>query len=115
MKVTDIARLCHEANRGICEASGDHSQKPWPDAEDWQRNSAIRGVQFALANPDAAADAQHNAWMADKIAEGWVYGSTKDATAKTHPSIIPYDGLPFEQSVKDRVFRAIVFAATDIA
>jgi hypothetical protein len=30
---------------------------------------------FKLDNPDAGRhDAQHNAWMADKIADGWVYG-----------------------------------------
>jgi hypothetical protein len=31
-------------------------------------------VEFKLDNPDADHDAQHNAWMADKIADGWVYG-----------------------------------------
>ena len=106
----DIARICHEVNRAICEAAGDRSQKPWEAAEQWQRDSAIKGVQFARANPDASADAQHNAWMADKIADGWVFGEIKDAVAKTHPCIVPYYQLPFEQRVKDYTFRAIVAA-----
>jgi hypothetical protein len=108
--VAEIAIVCHEANRAICEAAGDHSQKPWRDAADWQTDSAIRGVEFALANPNAPADAQHNAWMADKIADGWVYGTEKNADLKTHPCIIAYDQLPFEQRVKDHVFKAIVLA-----
>jgi hypothetical protein len=38
--------------------------------------TAIKGVEFKLDNPDGH-DAQHNAWMADKIADGWVYGEEK--------------------------------------
>jgi len=108
MRPEQIARVCHEVNRAICEASGDMSQKPWECAEQWQRDSAIRGVTFSLANPAAAASAQHDAWMADKAADGWVFGSVKDPIAKTHPCIVPYEQLPFEQRVKDHAFRAIV-------
>jgi hypothetical protein len=32
-------------------------------AQQWQRDSAIKGVEFKLDNPDAGHDAQHNAWM----------------------------------------------------
>ena len=103
-----IAQTCHEANRAICDAAGDYSQKAWEKADEWQRDSARKGVIFALTNPTAPADAQHNAWMADKIADGWKYGDTKDAVEKTHPCIVPYESLPFEQRVKDHVFQAIV-------
>jgi len=108
--VVDIARVCHEVNRAICEASGDFSQKPWEDAERWQHDSAIQGVRFALANPGAPADAQHTAWMNDKLSKGWVVGPVKDAEAKIHPCLVPYDELPFEQRVKDHTFQAIVFS-----
>ncbi len=109
-KADEIAVLCHEVNRAICEAAGDHSQVPWDQAARWQQDSAIKGVEFAIANPDAPASAQHDAWMADKTADGWVYGPTKDAAAKTHPCMVPYDVLPFEQRVKDHAFKAIVAA-----
>lgn len=110
MEPIEVAKVCHEANRAICEAAGDHSQKPWAEAEAWQRESAMTGVMFARNNPAAPAAAQHDAWMADKIAAGWVHGEVKDAEAKTHPCIVPYDELPFDQRVKDYVFRAIVSA-----
>lgn len=103
-----IARVCHEANRAWCVENGDTSQKPWGDAEPWQRDSAIKGVQFALANPDAPASAQHDAWSADKLAAGWRYGEVKDADAKTHPCLVPFDQLPHHQQAKDRLFKAIV-------
>jgi hypothetical protein len=57
------------------ELNGDNSQKTGTKQQ-WQRDSAIKGVEFKLDNPDAGHDAQHNAWMADKIA-GWVYGEEK--------------------------------------
>lgn len=110
MHIDEIARVCHEVNRAICEAAGDHSQEPWDQAEQWQRDSAIKGVQFAVQNPNAPASAQHDAWMADKLADGWRHGEVKDAQAKTHPCIVPYDALPFEQRVKDHTFRAVVAA-----
>ena len=106
--VETIARVCHEANRAWCEAHGDYSQKSWEAAEEWQRDSAVKGVRFAVGNPNAPDSAQHEAWMDDKKRDGWVWGEVKDATHKTHPCIVPFDQLPPEQQAKDRLFRAIV-------
>lgn len=113
LKNEKIARVCHEANRAICEANEDLSQFPWPDAPTWQKDSAMRGVEWALANPHAPAAAQHEAWLTDKIRDGWVYGPVKDATKKTHPCIVPYNALSFAQRVKDHVFQAIVKSLSD--
>lgn len=109
-KIHDIAIICHQANKAWCEAQDDYSQKDWHEAEDWQRTSAIKGVEFALKNPDAPDSAQHDAWMQDKISQGWVYGEVKDAIAKTHPCITNFQNLPEFQQKKDKLFRAIVNA-----
>lgn len=109
-KVIDIATMCHQANKSWCELSGDFSQKNWNEAEGWQRDSAIKGVEFKLNNPEAKEDAQHNAWMADKVADGWVYGEVKDAEKKIHPCIVPFNELPGFQQKKDALFCAIVNA-----
>lgn len=108
-----IARVCHEANRAWCEANGDKTQKTWDEATSDQRESCIKGVEFRLANLSAPASAQHEAWMADKIAKGWKHGNTKSEVKKTHPCLVPYKELPFEQKVKDGIFTATVktFAA----
>jgi len=108
--IETIAKVCHEANRAWCEEHRDFSQKSWTDAAGWQRDSAIEGVRFALANPDALESAQHDAWMASKLRDGWQYGEMKDAEAKTHPCLVPFDQLPEVQQAKDRLFRAIVSA-----
>lgn len=102
--------ICHEANAAYCRAIGDLSQPSWESAPEWQKDSAIDGVHFHLANPDAGDSASHDNWMAMKLREGWVYGTIKDPIAKTHHCLVPFDQLPPEQQAKDRLFRAIVHA-----
>lgn len=103
-----MAIMCHQANKVWCLLHGDYSQKDWSEAEKWQQESAIVGVKFRLANPSAGKDAQHNAWMQDKISNGWVYGEVKDAVRKTHPCLVPFEKLPEFQQKKDALFCAIV-------
>lgn len=106
MNNTDIARYAHEVNRRIQELLGEDPSPHWEDAPDWQRNSAITGVNKAKAG--LTPEALHESWMEHKLLEGWTYGETKDPDAKTHPCLLPYDSLPQEQKLKDHVFRAVV-------
>lgn len=108
--ITAYAKVCHQANKAWCEVNGDNTQKDWDEAEQWQRDSAIAGVNFKINNPNAGEDAQHNAWMKDKVDSGWVYGEVKDAVAKTHPCIVPFNQLPPFQQLKDKLFCAVVDA-----
>ena len=102
-----VAKLCHEANRAFCQSIGDHSQLPWNEAPQWQKDSAEKGVDFHL-EADRQPSESHEQWMADKVADGWVYGEFKDAEKKTHPCIVPYEQLPVEQRSKDYIFKSIV-------
>lgn len=104
-----IARTCHEVNRAYCQALGDMSQPAWEDAPMWQRDSARLGVELHMRK-NVGPEASHESWMAQKVAEGWVYGPVKDPEAKTHPCIVPFDQLPREQQAKDFIFRAVVHA-----
>lgn len=108
MTVAELARICHEANKALCESVGDFTQKHWEEAEDWQRESSIKGVEFAIENPHAPANAQHNAWSDEKFAAGWKYGPVKDVEKKEHPCLVPFEQLPVEQQAKDHLFKAIV-------
>lgn len=108
----DVAEIAHEANRALCNLLphvGD-KQPSWADAPDWQRKSAIQGVLFHLDHPDANPAASHENWMREKLADGWTRGDVKDAEAKTHPCIVPFDRLPHSDQAKDHLFRAIVHA-----
>lgn len=107
---THVARVCHEANRAYCAALGDYSQQVWDAAPSWQRDSAVNGVKFIVANPEAGPAASHESWLAEKRNDGWTYGTVKDPVAKTHPCFLPYSELPVEQRAKDYIFGAIVRA-----
>lgn len=109
-KAMQIAQVCHEANRAWCEATGDFSQAPWQAAPQWQVDSAVDGVLFRAAHPEAGPEASHDNWSATKIATGWVYGPEKDPVKKTHPCLVPFGKLPPDQQAKDKIFAAIVAA-----
>jgi hypothetical protein len=108
MEVAKIARVCHEVNRAYCESIGDSSQAPWEAAPDWQKQSAVNGVNFHIDNPDSPPSASHVSWLKEKVDSGWKYGPVKNPDIKEHPCCVPYDQLPVEQRAKDYIFTAIV-------
>lgn len=108
MRIEEVAKVCHQANMAICECYEDLSQSPWDEAPEWQKESAINGVKFHLAHPEACAATSHENWMAEKERAGWKYGKDKNETTKEHPCMIAYHKLPKKQRVKDYVFRQII-------
>jgi RyR domain len=109
MNRSEIAKVCHEVNRAYCQAIGDNSQVEWNDAPQWQKDSAMAGVNLHC-DKNVGVEASHENWVAEKILNGWVYGEAKDADAKTHPCIVPFAELPTEQKAKDFIFRSVVHA-----
>ena len=110
MSPHDIAMVCHEANRAYCLALGDGSQPRWGDAPDWQRESALAGVEAILADPSTTPEQSHQGWFDQKFRTGWKWGPVKDPARKEHPCMVPYDQLPEAQKKKDALFGAIVRA-----
>jgi predicted transcriptional regulator len=107
-----IARVCHEANRALCESFGDHSQVPWESAPNWQKKAILEGVEFHLSgehNPEES----HENWVRQKQEDGWVLGKTKDPSKKTHPCLVPYDQLPPMQKAKDAIIANVVRSLQD--
>lgn len=114
MNIEQVARICHETNRAYCQTIGDDSQPAWEVAPEWQRASAIKGVQFHVAahakGETPAASASHDSWLEEKRAAGWTFGPVKDADKKEHPCFVPYDELPIDQRLKDYLFGHVVGA-----
>jgi len=108
LSIEQIAIICHEANKSYCEQLGDNSQVSWNEAPEWQKQSAIKGVEFNIANPDAPASSSHDSWLEEKRATGWKYGEVKDPEKKEHPCFVPFEELPIEQQKKDHLFKSIV-------
>lgn len=105
-----IARVCHEVNRAYCQSLGDMSQPTWEEAPQWQKDSAVLGVNLHIENPDAGPQASHESWMEQKIKDGWVFGAEKNPDKKEHPCMVAFSELPREQQAKDYIFRAVVHA-----
>lgn len=110
MNKEQIARVAHEVNRAYCAALGDTTQSAWEEAPQWQRDSAMLGVELHTEHPEAGPSASHASWMAQKISEGWVYGAEKRIDLKEHHCLVPFDSLPREQQAKDFIFRGVVHA-----
>lgn len=113
-EIEKAAEAAHENNRRYCESIGDTSQLPWADAPEWQRQSAINGVEFAIANDFPSPEAMHENWLKAKVADGWTYGETKDPIRRIHPCMRPYAELPDEQRVKDHLFRSAVMLSLGV-
>lgn len=107
LTVEEIAKVAHEVNRAYCLSLGDASQPEWTAAPDWQRTSAIKGVEFHIANPHSKPSDSHESWLSEKRAAGWKYGPVKNAETKEHPCFLPYGELPPEQKAKDYLFLAV--------
>lgn len=105
-----IARTVHEALRGWAAAHGQNDVPGWDDAEDWMHASTRESVLHALENGGADARSQHDQWLAQKTRNGWRHGPVKDAAARTHPLMIPYDQLPDWERRKDALINALARA-----
>jgi len=106
-----IARVCHEANKAYCEATGGLPSLPWEEA----KASAVEGVEKVLETLKTQGvvphpQASHNSWMSKKLRDGWRYGAEKSAEQKMHPCLLPWEELPKEEQVKDILFIQIVTA-----
>lgn len=108
MNIENIAKAAHEVNKVFCSFIGDNSQTSWEDAPDWQKESSLKGVEFHLANAEAAPEDLHKSWLEEKVKEGWTYGMDKDTEKKYHPCMVPYESLGVEHQTKDKLFAAVV-------
>ena len=105
-----IAQVTHEAMRAWQKANGQAPAPPWSRAPKWMKEASVASVTWRINNPNATASAQHDQWMAQKTADGWKFGKTKDAKKKTHPMMTPYRSLPEFEQRKDALVNAVVDA-----
>ena len=102
-----IAEVVHEAIRAYQRTLGQPVAPPWESAT-WERQSTIEAVRLALEDPSPGRE--HERWMRERLAQGWRYGPTKDAAAKTSPFLVPFAELPEVERRKDALVIAIARA-----
>lgn len=111
MYATQIAHVCHEANRALQIEQNDPTipvSPLWEDLDEETRESATSGVQGIIDGN--TPEESHGNWMAFKLDHGWTLGPVKDEAKKEHPLLVPYVDLPAAQQVKDHLFSNIVKA-----
>lgn len=64
--------------------------------------SAVELPPFAQALAEAMARNTHEVWSAARLADGWVWGETRDDAKKQHPCLVPYDLLGESEKEYDR-------------
>jgi hypothetical protein len=103
-RIERCARAAHNTLAAYCKANRDHSLKEWDDAEEWQRRSSIDMVRSVLDGAYSPR-AEHERWLKDKLAAGYVHGEVKnDDRSKgplTNPSVMDYDLLPLYLRMKN--------------
>lgn len=107
MTAEQIAPVVHEAMRAYQRILGQPVTPTWEEST-WEKQSSIDGVEFALTGPRLGA--QHERWMAARLADGWKWAPVKDAVAKTNPALVPFDELPSSEQAKDALVIAIALA-----
>lgn len=45
----------------------------------------------------------HDVWAETRINQGWKYGEQRNDEIKTHPCLVPYEELPEEEKIYDRM------------
>ena len=64
----------------------------------------MKEEDFAFTDEEVEhlAEKEHERWMKNKIATGWVQGDKRDDAKKIHTCILPWDELPEDEKNKDR-------------
>ena len=109
-KLALICRVVHEALRAFKAGIGQADLPTWKRAPKWMKSATRDSVLSVIQNPDQTSKFQHEQWVAQKRADGWKYGKTKDTKAKTHPLLIPYEELDPNEQLKDALLIATVKA-----
>lgn len=106
--VEEIASIAHEANRALNWVLGDSDVGPWEELDPEMQHSVMHGVRVVQESDDHGPEELHRQWIMVREAQGWVYGDVLDRDGKVHPNLVPFDQLPREQQMKDRLFRSVV-------
>jgi TrkA-N domain/RyR domain len=114
-----LAQAVHEDYLGqLVAGSVNPLNRPWDELDDDERDLSRRRVDgilgdlaaigcelgplrqwgiaettFSEVEIEQLARREHVRWSADRIATGWVYGATRDNTAKRNPLLVDWDEL----------------------
>lgn len=82
--------------------------EPWSHRDrDFQ--AQFLSIIHKMMGPDRFINAEeaHNSWWDAYKAMGWRYGPVRSTTYKTHPDMVAFADLGWEERIKDAVFIAL--------
>lgn len=106
-----IAYVCHTANRAVQELLDDACPSAdWEDEDPDIKKISVYEVQMILSG--RTPEETHAEWCDRLFEQGYICGTVKSRTMKTHPCLVPFRDLPLEQKRKVRMIHGIVLALT---
>lgn len=102
-----IAKVIHSANRAYVDAIGGRAiNLTWEEIREEERQGLIKAISSMIINP-RTPEVSHEHWCLAREKDGWTKDLKYDYNRKTHPNMVPYDQLPFEEQFKDHLFMGI--------
>lgn len=82
--------------------------EPWDERDDKFRAQMLENVA-QMMGPRRFTDPEeaHNSWWDAYKAMGWTYGPVRDVEKKTHPDMVDFALLGWEERIKDAVYIAL--------
>lgn len=82
--------------------------EPWSARDEAFRSQFLEVIQQQCGpNRKVSPEVLHNDWWDAYKAMGWTYGPVRDPEKKTHPDMVPFNELGWEERIKDEVFAAL--------
>ena len=82
--------------------------EPWNERDEAFQHQFVEIIERQMGETRSGSPEElHGGWVQAYIDMGWTYGPVRDAEAKTHPDMVPFDQLEPREQAKDAVFIAL--------
>jgi hypothetical protein len=60
-------------------------------------------IELTPSEIETMSEIEHHRWMVERLVAGWTHGAERDAVARRHPDLVPWDALEEGVREKDRI------------
>lgn len=103
-----IAQVVQAANRQYVEAIGGRAVNlTWEQLPEVQKQSLMKAVRITVLAPKTLEES-HDIWCDELKTQGYTLAKRIDHIRKTHPNLVRFNELSFEEQLKDALFLGIL-------
>lgn len=110
MTTIQLAEVCYESVRACNRVLKLGAQYDWCDVDDQQKHGIENAIIRTLADPNDTQESNHEKWYKEMEAQGWRYGVAPNEELKEHPMMLPFNMLPKQFTIANKLHVAIVSA-----